>query len=265
MKSQFEFRFGAAQEFILHGENAENFSKSPKFLRWLESFNPAALKIEAIYEMWSWWSKNKELIFALVYVQYIDEENKKRGNFLFFRSDSAAAFLVIFDIRSNEKFIVLVEQLRTPTGGKILEIPAGSIDDLDGDPVNTLVRELEEEVGLEALAANFVFLGDYYFSPGACNEKISLFYNEVLLSTEKILALKDRLAGLRDEGENIKVKIVPFADFEKLEIKDAKTQLAYELYQKRKGGDKDDRNEKGRLYRALPAKNQDTSHCYPIY
>lgn len=230
MKSQFQFRIGV-QEFVLHGENAENFSKSPKFLRWLKSFNIAALRVEEMYEVWSWWSK--ELIFALVYVKYTDEENNKRGNFLFFRSDSAATFLVLFDIRSKEKFIVLVEQLRTPTGGKILEIPAGSIDDVDGDPANTLARELKEEVGLEILAANFAFLGDYYFSPGACNEKISLFYNEILLTTKEILALKDRLAGLREEGENIKVKIIPFADFEKLKIKDAKTQLAYELYQKR--------------------------------
>ncbi len=100
-----------------------------------------------------------------------------------------------------------------------------------------MAREITEETGLHVKAASLIDLGTYYFSPGACSEQITLYCCELEMSIEKILALDKRLAGLREHGENIKVRLCAFNKFERLNIniRDAKTQLAYELYLRKYG------------------------------
>ena len=63
---------------------------------------------------------------------------------------------------------VLVRQYRAPLDADVLEIPAGKRD-VDGEPpAATARRELAEEVGLEA--DNVELLGEFYNSPGFCDE-----------------------------------------------------------------------------------------------
>lgn len=211
------------------GENAAKFDQSPKFQRWLVGFNESYAKIQEIEEGWSLWKgKNEnELVFALLFVRCLDEKGRERGEVVFFRSDAAAVFLVIQDKDTGRKYVVLVEQLRIASGGHLLEIPAGSVEENDTF-LGTIVREVREEVGLSVSAEDFRFLGQYYLSPGACNEKIALYYGEIILSGTAIQKLEDKLTGT--PGEHTKVKLFPMADFEWLDLRDAKTQLAYELY-----------------------------------
>ena len=207
------------EEMKVIGPNAAKISASPKFLRWLHQFNPN-LRLDKVYEEWSCFSPKGELVFALFRIV---------GRFVFFRRDAVAVFLVVTDKATRKKYIALVEQLRIPAGNELLEIPAGTIED-GGDPLGTAIREIKEEVGLEITADHFKPLGTYYLSPGASNEKITLFYCEIKLPHSEIDSLKNRLAGLREEGERIQVKLVPFRKFKDLAIDDAKTRLAYELY-----------------------------------
>ena len=63
---------------------------------------------------------------------------------------------------------VLVRQFRAAIDADLLEIPAGKRD-VDGEePSVTARRELEEEVGL--LAEQVELLGEFYNSPGFCDE-----------------------------------------------------------------------------------------------
>jgi len=211
------------EEIKVIGPNAAKISGSLKFLQWVRQLNPN-LQLHKIYEEWSCFSPGGELIFALFYIA---------GRFVFFRPDAVAVFLVVSDKTTRQKYIVLVEQLRIPTGSKLLEIPAGTIED-NGDPLGTAVREIREEVGLEIAADNLKLLGTYYLSPGASNEKITLFYCEIKLSRSEIDSLKNRLAGLQEEGEKTQVKLIPFREFKNLAVNDAKTRLAYELYCRRR-------------------------------
>lgn len=212
------------------GENKDRLEKSRKFQQWIHRFDGKSAKLLTVKEFWSLWNGLDELIFALVDAQCLDEEGRKRGGLVFFRSDAAAVFLVIKDKDTGQKYAALVEQLRIPSGGKLLEIPAGSVEEGD-DFVSTISREVREEVGLLVPAADFKYLGWHYPSPGACNEKIALYCCEQVLLPVEIQRLQDKLTGT--PGEHTKVKLYPLEDFDKLPIKDAKTMLAYLLYRRR--------------------------------
>lgn len=214
-------------------ENKEKLLASQGFRQYLESISGKDLKILSIQEEWAWFSRKGELIFAIFYVKY-EDAGKERGEIFFYRSDSVAVFLIVKNWQTNEKFAVIVEQTRIPAGGKILEIPAGSCEDNEA-LVRTMVREIKEEVGLEAEPEDLQLLGSYYFSPGACCEKITLYWCELELQPEEITALRGRIAGLKHHGEETKVRLVELKYFDGLDIRDAKTKLAYELYLKERG------------------------------
>lgn len=210
------------------GENKDKFEKSCKFQEWLNRFDDKSVKSLTIKEFWSLWNGLNELIFVLVGVECLDEEGGKRGGVVFFRSDAAAVFLVIKDKDTDKKYVVLIEQLRIPSGGKLLEIPAGGKDENDDSFIDTIIREVSEEVGIWPNADSYNFLGLFYLSPGACNERMALFSCEFTLGSEEIKKLEGKLTGT--PGEHTKVKLYPLEDFDRLPIKDAKTMLAYLLY-----------------------------------
>ena len=211
------------------GENKDKFERSKKFQAWLKAFDKNTANIQTIEEGWSLWKgKNQDrLVFALLFLNCLDEKGRERGDVNFFRSDAAAAFLVIKNNDTGRKYLVLIEQLRIASGGKLLEIPAGGVEEND-DFLETIVREVYEEVGISIHAEDFNYLGWHYPSPGACNEKIALYYCERVLSDADIKKLEGKLTGT--PGEHTKVRLYPLKDFEKLDIHDGKTLLAYELY-----------------------------------
>ncbi len=68
--------------------------------------------------------------------------------------------------------VAMVRQWRHPTGGELLEIPAGTLDP-DEAPATTARRELGEECGL---AADEWEEGPaFYTAPGFCTELLTLF------------------------------------------------------------------------------------------
>lgn len=69
--------------------------------------------------------------------------------------------------------VVLVRQYRAAIDGDLLELPAGKRDVADEPPVVTAERELAEEVGL--VAASFELLGEFFNSPGFCDEHSWVF------------------------------------------------------------------------------------------
>jgi 8-oxo-dGTP pyrophosphatase MutT (NUDIX family) len=69
--------------------------------------------------------------------------------------------------------VLLVRQFRTPVGGALLEIPAGTRDVEGEPPEQTALRELAEEVGVRA--GRIEELGRFWNSPGFCDEKTILY------------------------------------------------------------------------------------------
>ena len=122
---------------------------------------------------------------------------------------------------NDQNEIYLVKQFRYPFLQEMLEIPAGKREK-DEDPRICGIRELKEEVGMEA--DNFEYLGKMHSSPGCFSEIVYLFLATGLHSTGQQL----------DEDEFLDVYKVSLDKalemIENDEITDAKSQLAILKY-----------------------------------
>ena len=85
-----------------------------------------------------------------------------------------ASCIALFDTSDNKYF--MVEQYRLGTNKYELEFCAGKIDNNE-DPLNTIIRESEEELGYKA--KNIKYLGKIHPSFAFINEVIHLYYGEV--------------------------------------------------------------------------------------
>jgi nudix-type nucleoside diphosphatase (YffH/AdpP family) len=121
--------------------------------------------------------------------------------------------------------VILTKQFRMPIyetnrqEAMSIEVCAGAIDNSD-NPIETILRETEEEVGYKLKNAKEVLTA--YTSPGALTEKMYLFvaeYNDAMKANEG--------GGLETENEEIEVLELPFSTAVKMinigEIIDAKT------------------------------------------
>ncbi|TYB95703.1 MAG: NUDIX hydrolase [Kosmotoga sp.] len=122
---------------------------------------------------------------------------------------SGAVAVVLF----NENNIVLVEQFRFPVGKRVLEIPAGRLE--NEDPVHCATREVKEETGYSC--RNIDKLTEIYTSPGFSDEVIHIFRADV----------KDHGEPQPDPGEFVDVIELSVIECLKRikngEIKDSKT------------------------------------------
>ncbi|GGW62922.1 nudix-type nucleoside diphosphatase (YffH/AdpP family) [Winogradskyella epiphytica] len=137
------------------------------------------------------------------------------------RGDGAAILLY-----SPEKgTVLLTKQFRMPIyqnnkeEGMSIEVCAGAIDNND-HPLETILRETEEEVGYKITNAKQVLTA--YTSPGALTEKMYLFVAEY----KNAMKINEG-GGLDSENEEIEVMELPFSKaiemMNKAEIIDAKT------------------------------------------
>ena len=140
------------------------------------------------------------------------------------RQDAAAVLVLNTD--SNK--VVLTKQYRYPitfkTSETILEIVAGKVDK-DENPLDTAIRETEEETGYKIKKENIRFLLSCFSTPGYSGERFFIYYATV---TDK-----DKVSeggGKKDEDEDIEIVEMGREDFDKLirteAIHDAKTYIA---------------------------------------
>ena len=76
-------------------------------------------------------------------------------------------------VLTKEKKIKFVKQYRYAIKDYLIELPAGKID-LGENPDNTIIRELEEEVGI--IPNKIEKIGKIVLSPGFSNEFIHMYY-----------------------------------------------------------------------------------------
>ena len=98
--------------------------------------------------------------------------------------------------------VTLIHQYRHPLGRRIWELPAGLIDHLGEDPLESAKRELVEEVGLAA--EHWSALVDVAASPGFTDEVIRVF-----LATGLSAVDRERLG---EEEADLVVRKVPLAE-----------------------------------------------------
>jgi ADP-ribose pyrophosphatase len=99
--------------------------------------------------------------------------------------------------------LVLVKQYRFPTRGRILEFPAGTLEEGE-DPATTIAREIEEETGYHA--GKWQNLGEFFLAPGYCDE---IIYAYLAQDLEKLAV---QPAG--DADEDITIVLMTPTEFE---------------------------------------------------
>jgi ADP-ribose pyrophosphatase len=85
------------------------------------------------------------------------------------RHPGSAAVVPLFD----DGTLLLLRQYRHPVGSFIYEVPSGTMDPGERDPLQCAARELEEETGYRA--GRLIALGSVLILPSYSNEEISLF------------------------------------------------------------------------------------------
>ena len=113
--------------------------------------------------------------------------------------------------------VYLVKQFRYAYGVEMWELPAGKLNKGE-DPMQTALRELEEEAGLKAQTATLLF--EVYPSPGYTDEIIRIYQVTDFVESEKHLDEDEFLTGKWIQKQTLKQMI------NNGEIKDGKTLIA---------------------------------------
>jgi ADP-ribose pyrophosphatase len=79
--------------------------------------------------------------------------------------------------------LVLIDQYRHPIGRRLLELPAGLLDEPGEDPLDAAKRELAEETGLAA--SQWSVLVDVALSPGFTDEALRIYQATGLFETDR--------------------------------------------------------------------------------
>lgn len=137
-----------------------------------------------------------------------------------FMRGGAVAVLVILECEGKE-YTVLVNQARVPIGTHSLpEIPAGMLDG-SGHFKGVAAEEIAEECNMVISEDELVDLTELAYgehfrgiipSSGGCDEFLRTFVFRRAVEPAVLSELQGRLTGLLEEGEYIKLQIIPLAE-----------------------------------------------------
>mmetsp|Transcript_36024 Transcript_36024/g.41114 ORF Transcript_36024/g.41114 Transcript_36024/m.41114 type:complete len:260 (-) Transcript_36024:33-812(-) len=218
---------------------AEKAIATPMFKRWLERCEKKP-------------NNKKYINIKGVEIQSVDMFGPKRVGFIKLESEAYLVFngkeiprpvpgiallrgdsvgiLVVLSC-NGKKYTILVEQARIPIGdAACLEMPAGMID--DENVKYAAVKEMEEECGIKLKKSDLISLTPDKMlpSPGGCDEAIDLYYFEKEVTVKELKKIQGRIQGKSDEGEHIRLMVVPFEEAPK-KTGDSKLLSALFLYQ----------------------------------
>jgi ADP-sugar diphosphatase len=158
-----------------------------------------------------------------------------------FMRGGAVGILVILESEDRE-YTILTYQARVPVGiHNLPEVPAGMLDG-SGNFKGVAADEIAEECDIVISEDELIDLTELAYegkwkgmfpSAGGCDEFLRLYMCRRKVEPDVLTELEGRLTGLREEGERIKLHIVPLEDCWKLSP-DAKLLACLALYDRLK-------------------------------
>jgi ADP-ribose pyrophosphatase len=127
-----------------------------------------------------------------------------------------AVCAVVFDTVKNK--YIFTKQFRPGPKMHIIEVAAGMIDKAGENEVETMKREIEEELGYSVDTINQI-IKPYYTTPGKTNERISTYFATV---SKKV----GQGGGLESENEEIDIVELVKEEVKRTEFIDGKTMMA---------------------------------------
>ena len=115
--------------------------------------------------------KSEILFKGKVFDHQVDEIEYESGNKGIREIAIHPGGAVVVPVKDDGK-IILVKQFRYPLQKKLIELPAGKLDNGE-DPLLCATRELEEETGYKA--NEIKKLGEIYTAPGYCTEILHIY------------------------------------------------------------------------------------------
>lgn len=180
--------------------------------------------------------KRKPLFIKLV-VTLLTSEKEYQEQIVVLRGGSVG--ILVIRVCEGKEHVILVKQKRIATGQyEAVSIPAGMLD----GSTNSLVvgaKEIGEETGIVKIG-KLVNMTDYIYgqnhpgvstSDGLLNERVELLLSEEKITTSELEEMQGRIAGLKEEGEETEVVVVPIDEAMRL-APDAKTIAALYLYRR---------------------------------
>lgn len=135
-------------------------------------------------------------------IKYVNENGREMLWESAERKRQAGAAAIIAILEPSQK-IILVRQFRPPTGGYVLEFPAGLMDENDRSPVQTALRELKEETGY--IGTHVKTVPASFSSPGLSSESVYV----IKLAVDERLPENLNPQAVQEETENIENFVVP--------------------------------------------------------
>ena len=105
--------------------------------------------------------------------------------------------------------VVLVRQLREPARARLLELPAGTVDEGE-EPLATARRKLAEETGLSG--GEWKHVSSFWTTPGFCRELMHLFFAEHVEEGERHLEDDEAIELVRIAVEELPSRVGEFED-----------------------------------------------------
>jgi ADP-sugar diphosphatase len=180
-------------------------------------------------------SKDPKFVISKIVIQSIDLFGPRVG-FIKFKADAkvdgkmvpgivfmrggAVAVLVILK-HGQKTYTLVVKQPRVAVcDSAFVEIPAGMLDG-DGNFAGVAAKEMKEETGIELKQSDLIDMTEMTYgnrvpgmfpSCGGCDEFNRIFLFRKNVTEAELKDLQGRLTGVVEEGEMIKLQVIPFDD-----------------------------------------------------